>query len=201
MSLPMMPEPGKLVQAIEDALDEVAASYGFGPYPVGNWTNQICEGIKGRVAAPGVECAFGRDRKKDQDQREWLFDFCALFFEETSRAVPRFMAQALIIGEVEGNTDVLDDDFEKLLVVDSLVCFFVFPCWTDDDATEKLDKFQKLAERRQRYARGRGMNRPPIFVLSCYRDNLTPKKFIHSIVDSAPTESGQPTPLPPTLPG
>jgi hypothetical protein len=38
---------------------------------------------------PAVECAFGRDGMKRQDEREWLFDFCARIFEEKARDMPR----------------------------------------------------------------------------------------------------------------
>jgi hypothetical protein len=93
------------------------------------------------------------------------------------------VAQALIIGEIEfSDIKGLDTDFEKLLIADSLVCFFVFPSWSNDDANLKLDEFQKLSERRQRYAKNRGMSRPPIFVISCYF--YPEKKFIHRVVDS-----------------
>ena len=186
-----LPGSDVLARAVQDALDEVALLNEASPTvswtPIGGWTNAICEAISKRVRVmkAGIECAFGRDREKRADEREWLFDYCALFFEEKSREVRRFVAQALIIGEVEfSDINGLDTDFEKLLIVDSLVCFFAFPGWLKDNVDKTLDDLEKIAKRRQQYAIDRGINRPPIFVLSCYF--FPEKQFIHRVVDMVP---------------
>lgn len=179
---PDLPSADELVRDIRVALDEVEKL--SDPQQEGGWTNVIADAISRRVGTRrGVECMWGRDRSKPFEKREWLFDYCALFFEEPPD-VPRFVAQAVIIGEMEfSDLNGFDDDFEKLLVADSLVCFFSFPGWIEDKVTKQLDKFQEIAERHQRYAQRRGMTVPPVFVLSCY---FHPSKaFIHRIVSAA----------------
>jgi hypothetical protein len=121
-----------------------------------------------------------------------MFDYCAFFFEEPP-TVPRFVAQALIIGEMEfADPNGFDYDFEKLMVADSLVCFFAFYGWVKDRVTQQLDRFQEIAERRQRYAERRGMTAPPVFVLSCY---FHPDKlFVNRIVPPHAGLPGKPAP-------
>jgi hypothetical protein len=175
-----------LIHHVQEALDEVAGLDEATRLRHGNWTSSISEAIKRRILGPGMECAFGRDRTKREDEREWLFDFCALLFEEESRNGVRFVAQAAIIGEIEfSDPKGLDKDFEKLLIVDSLACFFAFPKWSETEARAELDRFEHVVERRQRYAKLRGASRPPVFLLSCY---LAPsRRFMHRIVGLMPT--------------
>jgi hypothetical protein len=137
---PALPSADELTRDIRDALDEVEKL--SDPQQEGGWTNVIAGAISDRVCRKsGVECMWGRDRSKPSEKREWLFDYCALFFEEPPD-VPRFVAQALIIGEMEfSDLKGFDTDFEKLLIVDSLVCFFSFPGWLEDAVTKQLDGF------------------------------------------------------------
>jgi hypothetical protein len=74
---------------------------------------------------------------------------------------------------------MVDEDFEKLLIVDSPVCFMVFQEWSAEDANNALDRLKEAAERRQRYARQRGLNPPPMFLLSCY---VIDDRFLHLTV-------------------
>ncbi|MGJ0394347.1 MAG: hypothetical protein ACR650_16640 [Methylocystis sp.] len=174
-----LPSVDGLPRDMREALNEVELL--SDPQREGGWTNVIADAISRRVRKRrGVECMWSRDRSKPQEEREWLFDYCALFFEEAPD-VRRFVSQALIIGEMEfSDLNGFDDDFEKLLVADSLIRFFCFPGWLEDKITEQLDTFQEAAERYQRYAKRRGMTTPPIFVLACY---FHPgRRFIRRIV-------------------
>jgi hypothetical protein len=87
------------------------------------------------------------------------------------------MAQAAIVGEIEWGANGIDQDFEKLLIVDSLVCFMVFQQWSKEDAVAALTRLSRAVALRQGYARQRGMVRPPAFVLSCLV--VEDHRFIH----------------------
>jgi hypothetical protein len=176
------PTANELIRTIQDALEEVENSPTLRQRD--GWTNAIADAISSRLGNyKGVECCYGRDRKKPADTREWLFDYCALFYEEPTNVL-RFVAQALIIGEMEfSDQRGLDTDFEKLLIADSLVCLFCFQGWVENDIAEKLTKFQELAQRRQRYAIQRGVTTPPIFVLACYSNEKN--RFILRIIQAA----------------
>jgi hypothetical protein len=172
------PDVSVLVSQVQAALDEVATWDDGRRRQGGGWTNAIAKAITQRIQEPGIEYAFERNREKREDEREWLFDYCALLFEEKTRDAPRMMAQALVVGEIEfADRKGFDTDFEKLLIVDSLLCFFVFPCWSKDDAEQNIGRFRSFAERRQRIAKLHGAAHPPIFLISCYFE--PERKFIH----------------------
>jgi hypothetical protein len=174
-----LPSEKILIEHVKSALDEVAGWDEARRNQNRGWANSIGRALRERLEAPGVECCYEQNVTIPRDQREWLFDFCALLYEKP-RGVRRFVAQAAIIGEIEFARvqGALDDDFEKLLVVDSLVCFFVFRKWSKIDAQSALDEFFQLAEKRREYAKRRGT--PPCFVLSCY---LEPEhRFMHRVV-------------------
>lgn len=176
-----MPPVDELISAVRDALDDVTKSDSV-TRPSGERTFEILDGIRRRIDRPGIEFAF-RGPNRYGEESEWLFDFCALFFEENARDARRFVAQALIVGEIElSKRNGLDEDFEKLLIADSIVCFFVFPARRGNAATDKLTELEHLARRRQGYAKRRGMLEPPVFVISCYYWYETPSCFDHRIV-------------------
>jgi hypothetical protein len=130
----------------------------------------IASEIAGRLKDnSNISCYGGRPRSLPEEcaGSEWLFDFSALLYKEYAGV--RFVAQAAIIGETEWNpTDAQTDcDFEKLLIVDSIVCFFICGVNSDDEANRKLDRYAGIVESRKEYARVRG-TRPPKFLLACY---------------------------------
>lgn len=94
------------------------------------------------------------------------------------------MAQAAIVGEVEWNWKggEVDKDFEKLLIADSLVLFMTFQSPSVENGKMELERLEAAARRRQQYARMRGLNRPPIFLLSCWCWTPTGAQFEHRIV-------------------
>ena len=128
----------------------------------------------------GLECAFGRDASKHEDEREFLLEFCACLCEPRYRNVERYTVQVCVVGEIEFS-GYLGKDFEKLMFVDSLVSFFVFPDWIKEHQPEsELDFFQGVAERRRRHLITRCTTAPPVFVISAYSSNE--RKFITRIV-------------------
>lgn len=98
---------------------------------------------------------------------EWLFDFGALLYEEPSGV--RLVAQPAVIGEIEWDhrDSETDWDFEKLLIVDSIVCFFICGVRSQEEANKKLDRYENAVNVRRKYAALRG-TRPPSFLLACY---------------------------------
>src|SRR5439155_14065869 len=112
-----------LVRHVCDALDEVAS---LNDSIRGNWTTAICTALKRRLdpLGEGLECAFGRDASKHEDEREFLLDFCACLCEPRYRNVERYTVQVCVVGEIEFS-GYLGRDFEKLMFVDSLLSFFV----------------------------------------------------------------------------
>jgi hypothetical protein len=85
--------------------------------------------------------------------------------------------QALVIGEVEWHND-LGRDFEKLLVVDALVCFFAFPGWIKE---HDADYFLQLAVKRRQYVAQRGTAPLPVFVIACYSRET--RRFVFRITE------------------
>lgn len=168
----VLPDQQMLVRYVREALDETAASVsGSTNKPPEGWTNSIGKAISQRLEnkEQGIECAFGqRDalgRRKPEGAREWLFDFIAVLVEPRY-GEERYTMQPLIVGEVEWNNN-LGRDFEKLLVVDALVCFFAFPkrlAVTEHDA----DYFLALAVKRRQYVAHRSTAPLPVFIIACY---------------------------------
>jgi hypothetical protein len=102
--------------------------------------------------------------KKRELAKEWLFDFVALLVEPADRERERYAVQPLVVGEVEWHNN-LGLDFEKLMVVDALVCFFAFPKSVKE---HDVDYFVRLAEMRRRYVALRGTAPLPVFIIACY---------------------------------
>jgi hypothetical protein len=130
----------------------------------------IASAIAGRLKDnSNIFCYGGRPRSfpKACAGSEWLFDFSALLYQEPAGV--RFVAQAAIIGETEWNpTDAETDcDFEKLLIVDSIVCFFVCGMNSGEGANKKLARYAGVVTTRKEYAMERG-TRAPKFLLACY---------------------------------
>jgi len=160
----ILPNAETLLAQVRDALDEVATR---------EWDKitfgAVASAIAKRVSGPTVKCC-AKGRPEGCRQGEWLYDFCALLYEESPDQC-RFVTQALVIGEVEWVLAGADDDFEKLLIADALVCFFLFGARSPSLGAEKLDLFEKLARRRHELLRQRrGIAQPPIFLVSCYSD-------------------------------
>ena len=173
-----LPTVKTLVRQIGEALDDVAERDKAVHIAPANWFTEIASTIAKNVGGPNIECC-ARGGPPPCLHREWLFDFCVLLYEEQPPTY-RFTVQAAVVGEIEWNPRGIDDDFEKLLIVDSLVCFFVFRRWSEVEATKELDRLQSFAERRRQYAQLRGMTQPPVFLLSCH---LEPdRRFIHRTV-------------------
>jgi hypothetical protein len=160
-----LPTEEELLRSIREALTAVSEL---------GWKKITHDAIASTIAGhlkdnSNISCYGGRPRSKPEAcaGSEWLFDFCALLYKEPSGV--RFVAQAAIIGETEWNpTDAETDwDFEKLLIVDSIVCFFVCGVNSDDEANKKLDRYEGIVKIRKEYAMERG-TRPPKFLLACY---------------------------------
>lgn len=101
---------------------------------------------------------------------EWLFDFSALLYRhDKPHGTDRFVLQPLIVGEIERDTNegATDHDFEKLLVADSILCFFVFRAKSAQVAERRLSKYENAIRERKEYAKVRGCQ-PPVFLLACY---------------------------------
>jgi len=163
-----LPDWRILVPLVVAALDEVAG--GAGPFPN---QNALFEALKRRLKellSERVDCNFGRSRARGYE-REWLFDFCATINEKAAGPGTSddeyYLKQTLVVGEVEAGGG-LGTDFNKLLIVDSLVCFFAFPDWLGEHLPRNdLDFFEELARKRVHRAAGRGLN--TAFVVSSYR--------------------------------
>jgi hypothetical protein len=158
----ILPKAEILLAQVRDALDEAA---------VREWDKitfgAVASAIAKRVAGPGVECC-AKGKPEGCGHAEWLYDFCALLYEEPPDQL-RFVTQALVIGEVEWVLAGADDDFEKLLIADALICFFLFGARSQSLGAKKLDLLEKCARRRHEFVRQRrGMAEPPIFLVSCY---------------------------------
>jgi hypothetical protein len=163
-----LPDEHALARHVVEALDTVAAGHD----QLGNadWFPAIAAELASRCVPLGLSC-YATDGRRSAPAdgcagREWLFDFCALVSDEAVAPVDRFMAQAAIVGEVEWGS-VFDDDFEKLMIADSLVCFMTIQQWSGASAIIQLSRLSDAAKRRQGYVRQRG-GRPPVFVVSCY---------------------------------
>lgn len=179
-----LPKEETLTGCVRSALDAVSERHKVTPISNADWFPEIAREIASQVNGLGLKCfARGKSRGKPAEGcagTEWLFDFVALIDDEDVREEDRFMAQAAMVGEVEWGAGGVDEDFEKLLIVDSLVCFMVLQEWSDEAAKIAVDRLRAAAERRQGYVRQRGINRPPTFVLSCYV--IPNHHFLHSIV-------------------
>ncbi len=159
-------DQGTLVGIVRDALNEV------GPKLRNNrsgWADAIGETIKRRLENldKRIECAFGHGHD-NPEENEWLIDFVAGIWSD-DRCQERYLVQALIVGEIETRGD-LGRDFDKLLLCDSLVCFFAFGDWTGEHEDD-LGFFQRIAERRRQHAVERGVTPPPAFIIARYSES------------------------------
>jgi hypothetical protein len=160
-----LPTEDELLRSIREALTAVSE---LGWKKITH--DAIASAIAGRLKDnSNIFCYGGRPRSLPEAcaGSEWLFDFSALLYKEPAGV--RFLAQAAIIGETEWNPKEAetDCDFEKLLIVDSIVCFFICGAKSDDEATGKLDRYSGIVRTRKEYAMARG-TRPPKFLLACY---------------------------------
>lgn len=165
-----LPDSDRLVADVCDALQEVSA----GVIWIGkNPTVAICSALRQRLDRyeGGLESAFDRDALKHEDEREFLYDFCSVLCEEKNRELERYTVQVAIAGEIEWGSN-LSKDFEKLMFVDALVCFFVFPNWLREHQPNDLDFYTALAKRRVEYVASRGTRPPPVFVIAAYSGEL-----------------------------
>ena len=160
--LAKLPTEQELMHQVHEALDEVSRL---------KWTDITHDAIASALAKrltqnPNIFCYAGGRRTipRSCNGCEFLFDFCALLYENPDSM---FWVQALVVGETEWDRRATDDDFEKLLIVDSIVCFFVFEEDSDEKGNEKLKKYEQVASVRREYAKVRGAN-PPRFLLACY---------------------------------
>ena len=157
-----IPDVDVLAKDVCDALEEVGKA---SDWISANPTNPIGDALKRRLREypEGVECAYDRNLFKDEDEREFLFDFSAIICEPRDNTVERCTLQLLVAGEVEFGAG-LTRDFEKLMYADALVCFFAF---SDRTKEHQIEFFVKVAERRINHVVMRG-NIPPVFILACH---------------------------------
>jgi hypothetical protein len=160
--LVQLPTEHSLMLQVHEALDEVAAF---------DWCNITQDAIASAIAKrlkknPHIFCYGGKRHMipSSCDGPEFLFDFCALLYEKTDA---KFWVQALVVGETEWDRRGTDYDFEKLLIVDSIVCFFVFEEDSEEKADEKLKSYEEVVRVRREYAKMRSAH-PSRFLLACY---------------------------------
>mgnify|MGYP001290746505 CR=1 FL=1 len=144
-----------------------------------DWFPRIASTIATNVSSIGLKC-YARGKPPPCDGEEFLWDSSAFIYDD-DKTVPKeelFIAQAAIVGEVERDENGIDYDFDKLLCVDSLVCFMIIQ---KKQRRGALDRLERAVRKRQGYARLRGVNRPPAFLLSCWTWDEQPR-FVHSDV-------------------
>jgi hypothetical protein len=158
----------ELVRAVRDVFAGVAALKYEAGRVQGGWTKAVCNALRQRLdgGEHGIECFYQGDNKEDGG--EFLFDFCALSYALESQNTDCYTQQALIAGEVEEHRG-LGRDFEKLLLSDALVCFFLF----DESIKEHtqipdIDFYENLARKRRREVSDRGTTPPTAFIVACY---------------------------------
>ena len=150
-----------LVQIVYDSLQEVVPTLTRNA----GWIDLIGSAIKRRVISfdPRIECAYGKGRERSSDEREWLFDFLAGLWEPSDRTQERYLMQTIIVGEIECHSS-LDKDFDKLLIADPLVAFFVFPDSIKPKHEDDLEFFHEVAKKRVDRAARRGVTPLPAFI-------------------------------------
>lgn len=168
----MLTVPGQteLFHLVRESLNEVA------PLVRGRTSGcaaKLAEILEERLAHidKGIECLHGSGRAPDRN--EFMVDFLAGLWEPPDRNSQRFLMQPLIVGEIEWHNS-LDKDFDKLLLANSLVCFFVFPETVKERLYPNRDWltfFQEKAQCRRKYALKRGINPPPAFVIARYSND------------------------------
>jgi hypothetical protein len=182
-----LPNLNDLVACVVDAHKSIEARHHRSPIVNADWFPELAAEIAGRANGLHLKCYARGKRRGDAASgcvgSEWLFDFCALAEDQDVGIDDRFVAQAAIVGEIEWGPDV-DQDFEKLQIVDSLVCFMTFQEWSEDGANKQLERLMRAAQRRQEYAAARGATRPPVFVLFCCV--LPEHRFRHRVVEWVP---------------
>jgi hypothetical protein len=168
-----VPTAETLLAHIRSALSEAAAD-GWNALSFDAIASSIAKRVKD---LPHIYCYSGRPSKRPAgcDDSEWLFDFTALLYEEPNGV--RFLVQPAIVGEIEWNPSNkgTDEDFERLLMVDSIVCFFVCGASAKKNACEKVKRYERIIRVRRKYSELRG-TRSPAFLLACYiepRDHTT----------------------------
>jgi hypothetical protein len=169
MDLLPLPDQSTLVRVVREALDDVANTAKLKTGYSG-WASDIGDAIKRRLADlrySGIECAYGGPERGEDS--ELLFDFCALLYERADpKKEERYPMRTLIVGEIECH-DGLRKDFEKLLVADPLVYFFVLPEKLRlRENMNALDFFQSVSERRLQYTARSGMTPPTAFIIASH---------------------------------
>jgi hypothetical protein len=175
----VLPQADRLIDHVRASLEAVAAR--DSELGAGDWFRAIASELATRVHSLGLKC-YARGTPEPCVGAEWLFDFCAFVEDNDVPADDRFMAQAVIVGEVEWEPSEVDKDFEKLLIADSLVLFMTFQNRTVEAGKKELDRLEAAARRRQQYARLRGLSRPPVFLPSCWCWTHPGAYFEHRIV-------------------
>jgi hypothetical protein len=180
----LLPETKALVQSVRDALDVVTAKHLSTPISNPAWFPTIARKIAERLKLqqPGLECYYTKGLPPVCDGGEWnRLDFLALSRDALLAPEDRLPMQAVVVGEVEISSiqwDAIIYDFEKVLIVDSLMFFMVIMQYSPEDADENLNRLERAARCRQDYARMRG-NTPPAFLLSCWVNDAHPPHFEH----------------------
>jgi len=153
---------------------------------VGSALEKGLEKVEQRLERGHLECCFAsKGGNRPKEEREFLFDFSALYYEEPKGASERYFSRALISGELEFHSKI-DDDFERLLLSNAVLCFFVFPKTQvmRGDIQSKMNSYSRAIRRQRRYARSSGEELFPKFLLSCWFESHgdDPGKFIHRVV-------------------
>jgi hypothetical protein len=175
------PDANWWMAQISDSLDLAAAAHSVSRLQNPAWFCFVAGEISKRVDRPGLK-SFARGKPGRCAGTEFMFDFVTLLYDVDVPENESFPVQAAIIGEIEWNwsIDKIDEDFEKLLVVDSIVCFMTIQQTDRRDSERQLNRLETAVRRRQSYARQRGVTYPPMFLLSCY--NTSADAFIHRSV-------------------
>lgn len=157
-----VPYQRTLVQLVRDTLNTVAPTLGGG-----GWERTIGDAIEQRLKAldPTIHCYCGRKSERPPHKNELLFDFISgVPIQYGSHET--FLMQPLVVGESEAAKN-LAVDFEKLLLVDALVYYFVFNDWVREHGDD-LRFFREICNDRRRLTGLRGAKPSPAFILARY---------------------------------
>src|SRR5260221_5623239 len=159
ITLPNETDVQTFVRQVLQSLDAVADRNQKTAFSNRDWFPEIASEIAKSIKYPGLKC-YARGKRRGIaapfcEGTEWNnLDFLALLYDEDAA----FPAQAVLVGEVEwsDNDDKIDEDFEKVLIVDAFVFFMVFLQFSREDAMESLNRLEAAYKRRQAYGRQHG---------------------------------------------
>lgn len=181
-----MTKTQEIICNLRKILDDVAKKNRSQVIATRDWKREIATRVASAMTAPGLSSwATG---SPEGCGPEWLFDFCTVWSArpDTDDFISDY--RAIIVGEIEWHerSDSLNDDFSKLLVVDSQVCFFTFQQNRAEDAEAQLVRLKRAAVARRAALLRRGLTDPPVFLLSCFvRNGDRQDCFIHRCIPNS----------------